>query len=73
MLLNAEGVIRVSIYCYDTAWFGHLELEIGVVRHRIESSECGSSKQCVIATPEGDDTEDHFFASEIIRRSKDHF
>ena len=36
----------------------HLELEISVMWYRIESSECGSSEQCVIATAEGDDIED---------------
>ena len=68
MLFSAEGALHVSIDCYDAAWSGHLELEISIVRHRIESSECGSSEQCVIATAEGDDIKDQFFASEIIRR-----
>ena len=44
VLLGMEGAFRVSIDCYDTAWSGHLELEISVVWHRIESSECGSSE-----------------------------
>ena len=47
-----------SINCYDTVWTGHLELEISVVWHHVESSKCGSSKQCVIATAKGDDIED---------------
>ena len=72
VLLSAEGALRVSINCYNPAWSGHLELEIGVVRHRIESSECGSSKQCVIATAKGDDIEDQLFTSEVVRRSEDH-
>ena len=72
MLLGTEGAFRVSIDCYDTAWSGHLELEISVVWHRIESSECGSSEQCVIATAEGDDTEDQLFASEVVRGSEHH-
>ena len=58
MLLGMEGAFRVSINCYDTAWSGHLELGISVVRHRVESSKCGSSKQCVIAAAKGDDIED---------------
>ena len=58
MLLSTEGVFRISINRYDTAWSGHLELEVSIVRHRIESSECGSSKQCMITTAEGDDIED---------------
>ena len=55
MLLSAEGAFRVSINCYDASWSGHLELEISVVWHRVESSKCGSSEQCVITTAEGDD------------------
>ena len=58
MLLGAEGAFRVSINCYDAAWPGHLELEVGVMRHRIKSSKCGSSEQCVIAAAKGDDIED---------------
>ena len=70
MLLGTEGALRVSIDCYETAWSGHLELEISIVRHRIESGKHGSSKQCVIATAEGDDIEDQLFASEVFRRSE---
>ena len=73
MLLGMEGAFRVSIDCYDTAWSRHLELEISIVWHHIESSECGSSEQCMIATAEWDYIEDQFFASEIIWRSEDHF
>ena len=58
MLLSAEGVFRVSINCYDAAWSGHLELKISIVWHRIASSKCGSSKQCVIAAAEVVDIED---------------
>ena len=58
MLLGTEGAFRVSIDCYDTAWSEHLELEISVVWHRIESSECGSSEQCVITNAERDYIED---------------
>ena len=53
MLLGTEGVFRISIDCYDAAWPGHLELEVGIMRHHIESSKCGSSKQCVIALRKG--------------------
>ena len=55
VLLSTEGAFHVSIDCYDTTWTGHLELEISVVWHHIESSKCGSSEQCVIATTEADD------------------
>ena len=73
MLLGVEGAFHVSINCYDAACPGHLELEVSIMRHRIESSKCGSSKQCVIATVEGDDVEDQFFASEVVRGSEDNF
>ena len=53
-----EGAFRVSIDCYDTVWSGHLEFEVSIVWHRIESSKCSSSEQCVIAVAEGDDIED---------------
>ena len=33
VLLGMEGAFRVSIDCYDTAWSGHLELEISIVWH----------------------------------------
>ena len=58
MLLGTEGAFRVSVDCYETAWAGHLELEISVMWHRIESSECGSSEQGVIAAAKWDDIED---------------
>ena len=58
MLLCTEGVFRVSVDHYDATWTGHLELKISIVRYRIESRKCGSSKQCMIATAKGDDIED---------------
>ena len=58
MLLCMEGAFRISIDCYDAAWTGHLELEIGIVWHFIESNERSSSEQCVIAAAKGDDIED---------------
>ena len=58
VLLRTEGALCVSIDCYNPARSGHLELEVGIVRHRIESDECGLSEQCMIATAEGDDVED---------------
>ena len=72
MLLGTEGALCVSIDYYDTAWSEHLDLEISIVWHRIESSECGSSEQCMIATAEGDDIEHQLFASEVIPGSEDH-
>ena len=67
VLLSTEGAFHVSIDCYNTAWSGHLEFEIGIVWDRIEASERGSSEQCVVATAEGDDVEDQVFASEVVR------
>ena len=58
MLLDTEGAFRISIDCYDATWSGHLELEISVVRYRIESSTCGLSEQCVITAADWDDVED---------------
>ena len=55
VLLRTEGALCVSIDCYNPARSWHLELEVGIMQHRIESSECGSSEQCMIATAEGDD------------------
>ena len=62
VLLSTERVLRVSVDCYDTAWSGHLDFEISIVGHYIESSKCSSSEKCVIATAEGDDIEDQVFA-----------
>ena len=39
MLLCSEGAFRIAIDCYDAAWTGHLELEISIVWHCIESSK----------------------------------
>ena len=54
MLLRTKGAFGVSVdHNYSSrAW--HLELEICVVRHRIELCECGSSEQGVIATAKRD-------------------
>ena len=43
VFLRTEGALCISIDCYNTAKSGHLELEVGVVWHRIESSECSLS------------------------------
>ena len=58
VLLGKDGAFHDSIDCYDTTWSGHLEFEIGIVRHRIETCKCGSSEQCMLATAEGDDVKD---------------
>ena len=58
MLFCTEGAFRISVNRDDAAWTGHLELKISIVWHCIESGECGSSEQCVIAAAEGDEIED---------------
>ena len=58
MLLRTERSLCVYINCYNTARSWHFELEVFIMRYRIESGECGSSEQCVLATAEGDDVED---------------
>ncbi len=71
VLLRTEGALRVSIDCYDAAWSGHLELEISIVRHRIELGKRSSSEQRVIATAKGDDIKDELLALEVVQRSED--
>ena len=58
MLLHTEGVFGVSIDRDYSSRAWHLELEICVVRHRIELCECRSSEQGVIATAKRDYVED---------------
>ena len=58
VLFRTERAFCVSINCYNPARSWHFELEVCIMRYRVESGECGSSEQCVIATAEGDDIED---------------
>ena len=58
MLLRTKGALDVSIDRNYSSRAWHLELEICVVRHRIELCECGSSEQGVIATAKRDYIED---------------
>ena len=58
MLLCMEGALCVSIDCYNPTRSWHFELEVCIMRYRIESGKCGSPEQCVIATAEWDDIED---------------
>ena len=58
VLLRTERAFCVSINCYNPARSWHFELEVCIMRYRIESSKCGSPEQCVIATAEGDDIKD---------------
>ena len=58
MLLPSERAFGVSIDHNDSTRAWHLELEICIVRHRIEFCECGSSEQGLVATAEWDYVED---------------
>ena len=58
MLLRSERAFGVSVDRNDSSRAWHLELEVCVVRHRIELCKCGSSEQCVIAAAERDYVED---------------
>ena len=58
VLLRTERVLYVSIDCDDPPRSGHLELEVCIMRYRIESRKCGSPEQCMIATVERDYIED---------------
>ena len=55
MLFYTERVVHVSVDCYDPTRAWHVELEVCIVWYRTESSECGSSEQCVVTTTERDD------------------
>ena len=58
MFLRSEGAFSVSVDRDDSSRAWHLELEVCVVRHRVELCKCGSSEQCMITTAERDDVED---------------
>ncbi len=58
MFLHSEGAFSVSVNRDDSSRAWHLELEVCVVRHRVEFCERGSSEQSVIATAERDYIED---------------
>ena len=73
MLFRTEGAVCVSIDCYNPARSWHFEIEVCIMWYRIESGECNSSEQCVIATAEGDDIEDQVFAMEVVWQTEDHF
>ena len=58
MLLRTEGAFGVSVDRNYSSRAWHLELEICVVRNRIEFGECSSAEQGMIATTERDYVED---------------
>ena len=53
MLLCLERALCVSIDYNNSARSWHLELEVCIMRYRIESSKCGSPEQRVITTADG--------------------
>ena len=57
MLLRSEGAFSVPIDRDYSSRAWHLELEVCIMRYRIESGKCGSPEQCEIATAERDDIE----------------
>ena len=58
VLLRTERALCVSIDCDDPPRSWHLEHEICIVWYYVESRECGSPEQCMIATAERDYIED---------------
>ena len=49
MFLRAERMFSVSVDHDDSSRAWHLELEVCVVRHRVELCKCGTSEQSMIA------------------------
>ena len=58
MFLRSEGAFSVSVDCDDSTRAWHLELEVCIMRDRVELCKRGSSEQGVIATAERDYVED---------------
>ena len=58
VLLRSERALYVSINCNDPLRSWHLELEVCIMRYRIESRKCGSPEQCMITTTERNYIED---------------
>ena len=58
MFLHLEGALSVSVDRDDSSRAWHLELEVCIVRHRVELCKCGTSEQGMIAAAERDYVED---------------
>ena len=58
MFLRSEGAFSVSVDRDDSSRAWHLELEVCIVRHRVELCERGTSEQGMIAAVERDYVED---------------
>ena len=53
VFLYTERAVHIPVDCYDPARAWHLELEVCIMRYRIESRKCGSPEQCIVATANG--------------------
>ena len=58
MFLHSEGAFSVSVDRDDSSRAWHLELEVCVVRHRVELCKRGTSEQGMIAAVERDYVKD---------------
>ena len=58
MFLHAERMFSVSVDRDDSSRAWHLELEVCVVRHRVELCKCGTYEQGMIAAAERNYVED---------------
>ena len=58
MFLRSERMFSVSVDRDDSSRAWHLELEVCVVRHRVELCKRGTSEQGMIAAVERDYVED---------------
>ena len=58
MLLRSERAFGVSVDRDDSSRAWHLELEVCVVRHRVEFCKRGTSEQSMIAVAERNYVED---------------
>ena len=58
MFLHSERTFSVSIDRDDSSRAWHLELEVCIVRHRVEFCKRGTSEQGMIAAAERDYVED---------------
>ena len=58
MFLRSEGAFSVSVDRDDSSRACYLELEVRVMRHRVELCKRGTSEQGMIAAAERDYVED---------------
>ena len=58
MFLRSEGTFSVSVDRDDSSRAWHLELEVCIVRYRVEFCKRGTSEQGMIAAAERDYVED---------------